>query len=72
MAYRKKTPLEKFFETLKHGAIFVAVSLFGFGIARYMEVGKTFDAGSWIIIAILAVAVFVTAAVRGLLAARRT
>jgi len=71
MAYRKKTPLEKFYETLKHGAIFVAVSLFGFGIARYMEVGKAFDTGSWIIIAILAIAVFITAAVRGLLAARR-
>jgi len=72
MAYRKKTPFEKFLETLKHGAIFVAVSLFGFGIARYMEVGKTFDMGSWIIIGILAVAVIITAAVRGLLAARRT
>lgn len=71
MTFRKKTPLEKFYETLKHGAIFVAVSLFGFGIARYMEVGKTFDFGSWVIIAILAVAVFLTAAARGLLAARR-
>ena len=72
MLYRKKTPLEKFYETLKLGAIFVAVSLFGFGIARYLEVGKTFDTGSWIIIAILAVAVVLTAAVRGLLAARRS
>jgi hypothetical protein len=71
MTIRKKTPLEKFFETLKHGAIFVVVSLVGFAVARYLEVGKTFDFGSWIIIAILAVAVFLTAAARGLLAARR-
>lgn len=71
MSFRKKTPTEKFFETLKHGGIFVLVSLFGFGIARYMEVGKVFDFGSWLIIFILAVAVFITAAVRALLAARR-
>ncbi|MEQ1754123.1 MAG: hypothetical protein ABL973_08310 [Micropepsaceae bacterium] len=71
MPFRKKTPTEKFFETLKLGAIFVLVSLFGFGIARYLEVGKRFDFGSWLIIFILALAVFITAAVRALLAARR-
>lgn len=71
MPYRKKTPVEKFYETLKLGAIFVAVSLLGFGLSRYMEVGKTFDFGSWIIIFILALAVLITAAVRALLAARR-
>lgn len=71
MQYRKKTPLEKFYETLKHGAIFLAVSLLGFGLARYMEEGKRFDFGSWVIILVLAVAVVVTAATRALLAARR-
>ena len=71
MPYRKKSPIEKFYETLKHGAIFVVVSLLCFGLARYMEVGKTFDFGSWVIIAILAVAVVITAGARAILAASR-
>jgi len=49
----------------------VAVSLFGFGLARYLEEGKTFDFGSWIVIVVLALAVLLTATVRALLAARR-
>lgn len=68
----KKTPLGKFFQTLKHGAIFVIVSLLGFGLARYLEEGKTFDTGSWIVILVLALAVLITATIRALLAARRT
>lgn len=68
----KKTPFQKFLQTLKLGAVFVVVSLLGFGLARYLEEGKTFDAGSWVVIFILAVAVLVTASVRALLAARRT
>jgi hypothetical protein len=59
-----KTPLQKFFQTLKIGAVFVVVSLAGFGLARYLEEGKRFDFGSWAVIAILAVAVIVTAALR--------
>jgi hypothetical protein len=72
MTIRKKTPFEKFVQTLKLGVVFVVVSLMGFGLARYLEEGKTFDVGSWIIIAILAFAVLVTATIRALLAARRT
>lgn len=68
----KKTPLQKFFQTLKLGAVFVIVSLLGFGLARYLEEGKTFDGGSWVVIVILAVAVLITACVRALLAALRT
>jgi predicted ABC-type exoprotein transport system permease subunit len=67
----KKTPLGKFIQTIKHGAVFVIVSLFGFGLARYLEEGKTFDFGAWVIIVILAFAVLITATVRALLAARR-
>ena len=62
----------KFVQTLKLGVVFVVVSLMGFGLARYLEEGKTFDVGSWIIIAILAFAVLVTATSRARLAARRT
>jgi hypothetical protein len=47
------------------------VSLFGFGLARYLEEGKTFDFGSWIVIVVLAMAVLLTATLRALLAARR-
>lgn len=72
MTIRKKTPVEKFMQTLKLGAVFVIVSLFGFGLARYLEEGKTFDFGSWVIIAILACAVLLTATIRAFLAARRT
>jgi hypothetical protein len=71
MTYKKKTPLEKFFQTIKLGAVFVVVSLFGFGLARYLEEGKTFDLGAWIVIVVLALAVLLTATVRALLAARR-
>ena len=59
-----KTPTAKFFQTLKIGAVFVVVSLVCFGLARYLEEGKTFDFGSWAVIAILAIAVVVTAALR--------
>jgi hypothetical protein len=62
------TPRAKFISTLKIGAVFVVVSLGGFGLARYLEVGKTFDFGSWVIIAVLAVAVVVTAAIRAFVA----
>lgn len=62
------TPRAKFISTLKIGAVFVAVSLAGFGLARYLEEGKRFDFGSWVVIAILAFAVLVTAAVRALAA----
>lgn len=71
MTHRKKTPLEKFFQTLKFGAVFVFVSLLGFGLARYLEEGKVFDFGSWFVIMILALAVLITATIRALLAARR-
>lgn len=63
-----KTPTAKFLQTLKIGAVFVAVSLAGFGLARYLEEGKRFDPGSWAVIGILAVAVVVTAALRALAA----
>jgi hypothetical protein len=58
------TPFAKFVNTLKIGAVFVVVSLAGFGLARYLEEGKRFDFGSWIVIAVLAVAVLITAVVR--------
>lgn len=59
-----KTPRGKFFQTLRIGAVFVVVSLLGFGLARYLEEGKRFDFGSWVVIAVLAIAVVVTAAIR--------
>lgn len=59
-----ETPFEKFVHTLKIGAVFVVVALAGFGLARYLEEGKRFDFGSWVVIAVLAVAVIVTAAIR--------
>lgn len=62
------TPLAKFISTLKLGAVFVVVSLLGFGLARYLEEGKRFDTGSWIVIAVLALAVVITAAVRAAIA----
>jgi hypothetical protein len=71
MSISTKTPLGKFLQTLKLGTIFVFVSLLGFGLARYLEEGKRFDIGSWLVIFILAFAVLLTATVRALLAARR-
>jgi hypothetical protein len=65
------TPLAKFISTLKIGAVFVVVSLAGFGLARYLEEGKRFDFGSWIVIAVLAVAVLITAVVRAAVGALR-
>ena len=65
------TPLAKFTHTLKIGAVFVVVSLLGFGLARWLEEGKRFDFGSWIVIAVLAIAVLVTATIRALLAVRK-
>ena len=65
------TPRAKFFSTLKIGAVFVVVSLGGFGLARYLEVGKRFDFGSWAVIGILALAVVITAAVRAFVAGLR-
>ena len=65
------TPRAKFISTLKIGAVFVVVSLGGFGLARYLEVGKRFDFGSWIVIAILALAVLITAAVRAFAASMK-
>jgi hypothetical protein len=62
------TPIAKFVSTLKIGAVFVVVSLAGFGLARYLEEGKRFDTGSWIVIAVLAVAVVITAAIRAVVA----
>lgn len=62
------TPFAKFVSTLKIGAVFVVVSLLGFGLARYLEEGKRFDTGSWIVIAVLGAAVVVTAAIRALAA----
>lgn len=67
-----ETPAQVFVSTLIHGAIYVVVALAGFGLARYMEVGKTFDAGSWIVIGALAVLAVVIASVRALLAQRRS
>lgn len=66
-----QTPLAKFVQTLKIGAVFVVVSLLGFGLARYLEEGKRFDFGSWIVIGVLAVAVVVTAAIRAAAAMRK-
>jgi predicted alpha/beta hydrolase family esterase len=71
MAANSETPLAKFVSTLKIGAVFVAVSLGGFGLARWLEVGKRFDFGSWVIIGVLAVAVVITAAIRALVASRK-
>lgn len=65
------TPLAKFISTLKIGAVFVVVSLAGFGLARYLEEGNRFDFGSWVVIGILAVAVVVTAVIRAVLAMRK-
>lgn len=59
-----ETPFEKFVHTLKIGAVFVVVALLGFGLARYLEEGKRFDFGSWVVIGVLAVAVLVTALIR--------
>lgn len=63
-----ETPRGKFFSTLKIGAVFVVVSLAGFGLARYLEVGKRFDFGSWVVIGVLALAVLITAIVRAVAA----
>jgi len=71
MATGPQSPLEKFVSTLKIGAVFVVVSLAGFGLARYLEEGKRFDFGAWIVIAVLAVAVIVTAAIRALVASMK-
>lgn len=71
MGRDKKSPSFKFFQTLKLGAVFVVVSLLGFGLARYLEEGKRFDFGSWVVIAVLAVAVLLTASVRALLTAAK-
>lgn len=65
------TPLAKFVSTLKIGAVFVLVSLGGFGLARYLEEGKRFDFGSWVVIAVLAVAVLITAVIRAFLASMK-
>ena len=66
-----KSPISKFFHTLRIGAVFVVVSLLGFGLARYLEEGKSFDFGSWVVIAVLAVAVLITAVIRALVTASR-
>ena len=71
MPTNSKSPSYKFFHTLRIGAVFVVVSLLGFGLARYLEEGKSFDFGSWVVIAVLAVAVLITAALRAFIAARR-
>ncbi len=71
MTRDSKSPLSKFFHTIRIGAVFVVVSLLGFGLARYLEEGKRFDFGSWVVIAVLAIAVLITAGMRALLAARR-
>jgi hypothetical protein len=63
-----KTPRAKFFQTLRIGAVFVVVSLLGFGLARYLEEGKRFDFGSWVVIAVLAIAVLLTAVIRAVAA----
>lgn len=65
------SPQAKFIGTLKIGVVFVVVSLLGFGLARYLEEGKRFDFGSWIVIAVLAVAVVVTAVLRAANAMRK-
>lgn len=69
--YTPDSPLGKFISTLQIGVVFVVVSLAGFGLARYLEEGKRFDFGSWIVIAVLAAAVLVTAVVRALVASTR-
>lgn len=71
MTIPSDSPLAKFVSTLKIGVVFVVVSLLGFGLARYLEEGKRFDTGSWIVIAVLAVAVLITAAIRALVSMRR-
>lgn len=71
MTAPSNTPRAKFISTLKIGAVFVVVSLLGFGLARYLEEGKRFDTGSWSVIAVLAVAVVITAAVRAALSGRK-
>jgi hypothetical protein len=71
MSTLPQTPLAKFVQTLKIGAVFVVVSLLGFGLARYLEEGKRFDFGSWVVIAVLAIAVVVTAAIRAAAAMRK-
>ena len=71
MTTDQDTPLAKFISTLKIGAVFVVVSLLGFGLARYLEEGKRFDIGSWMVIAILAVAVLITAVIRAAVAVSR-
>jgi hypothetical protein len=65
------TPLAKFVGTLKIGVVFVIVALLGFGLARYLEEGKRFDVGSWVVIAVLAIAVVVTALIRAAVAMRK-
>jgi len=65
------SPQAKFISTLKIGVVFVIVALLGFGLARYLEEGKRFDFGSWIVIAVLAAAVIITAAIRAALAMRK-
>ncbi|MBP6010879.1 MAG: hypothetical protein KBA31_01520 [Alphaproteobacteria bacterium] len=65
------TPRATFISTLKIGAVFVVVSLLGFGLARYLEEGKRFDVGSWFVIAVLGGAVLITAVIRALLATRK-
>lgn len=67
-----ETPGQIFVSTLVHGAVYVLVALGGFGLARYLQVGKTFDAGSWIVIGALAVLAVVIATVRAVLAQRRS
>jgi hypothetical protein len=64
-------PLAKFIQTLKIGAVFVVVSLGGFGLARYLEEGKRFDFGSWVVIGVLAVAVLITAVIRAFVASMK-
>jgi hypothetical protein len=65
------SPQAIFISTLKIGALFVVVALAGFGLARYLEEGKRFDFGSWVVIAVLAVAVMITAAIRAGMAMRK-
>jgi predicted ABC-type exoprotein transport system permease subunit len=71
MSQGPDTPFAKFVGTLKIGVVFVVVSLLGFGLARYLEEGKRFDIGSWMVIAVLCVAVLVTAVIRALVATQR-
>lgn len=71
MTTPNESPQAKFISTLKIGVVFVIVALLGFGLARYLEEGKRFDFGSWIVIAVLAAAVVITAAIRAALAMRK-